>query len=221
MGVIGPYNSYCAQVEIPILNRAPGGPVPMISPSNTYPGLTRGGPGTQASGGYRGEPGVYYPTGTRSYFRLRPGDDLQGAALAVLAKRLGLHSVFVLDDGTEFWKGLVSDPFRNAAETLGVRVGGSAVSQGVLEAGQAAELFVAAIARSDGTRASVLRELHRTRVHDGIIGSFGFDANGDITSPSIPILRITGATPPGAGLPPDFQGARLDRVVQVPRSLVE
>jgi ABC-type branched-subunit amino acid transport system substrate-binding protein/DNA-binding beta-propeller fold protein YncE len=325
VGVIGPYNSYCAQVEIPILNRAPGGPVPMISPSNTYPGLTRGGPGTRAGGGYRGEPGVYYPTGTRSYFRLRPGDDLQGAALAVLAKRLGLHSVFVLDDGTEFWKGLVSDPFRNAAETLGVRVGGSAVfdprmtgygslaarversradgiviggdpydgggrlvkalrerlgeratlmggflfafapdilkqsggrargmyattldlprtslplsatgrvfandtgalittAQGVLEAGQAAELFVAAIARSDGTRASVLRELHRTRVHDGIIGSFGFDANGDITSPSIPVLRITGATPPGAGLPPDFQGARLDRVVQVPTSLVE
>ena len=36
--------------------------------------------------------------------------------------------------------------------------------QGVLEAGQAAELVMAAIARSDGTRASVLRELRASRV---------------------------------------------------------
>ena len=86
VAVIGPYNSNCAGVEIPILNRAPGGPLAMISPSNTWPGLTRGGPGLKA-GGYRGEPDVYYPTGARNYFRLRPRDDLQGAALAVLAKR--------------------------------------------------------------------------------------------------------------------------------------
>jgi hypothetical protein len=58
-------------------------------------------------------------------------------------------------------------------------------------------------------------------VNDGILGSFRFDTNGDITTASIPILRITGATPPGAGLPPDFQGATLDRVVQVPTKLVE
>ena len=38
VAVIGPYNSFCAQVEIPILNRATGGPLAMISPSTT---LTR------------------------------------------------------------------------------------------------------------------------------------------------------------------------------------
>ena len=43
--VIGPYNSSARRVEIPMLNRAPGGPLAMISPSNTYPGLTRSGPG--------------------------------------------------------------------------------------------------------------------------------------------------------------------------------
>ena len=35
VAVIGPYNSGCAQVQIPILNRAPGGPLAMISPTNT------------------------------------------------------------------------------------------------------------------------------------------------------------------------------------------
>jgi hypothetical protein len=39
-----------------------------------------------------------------------------------------------------------------------------------------------AIARSDGTRASVTKELLRTRVRDGLIGSFRFDRNGDTTA---------------------------------------
>jgi branched-chain amino acid transport system substrate-binding protein len=323
VAVIGPYNSNCASIEIPILNRAPGGPLALISPTNTYTGLTRGGPGLQA-GGYRGEPDVYYPSGVRNYFRLRPGDDLQGAAHAVLAKRLGLRGVYVIDDGSGLWKGVVSDPFRRAAGKLGVRVAGSASfdtqaqsyaaladrvassgaqgvvlggdpfdgadrvvkalrarlgdrvtimggflfafapdvlkrvgpgargiyatsldvpltalpltatgrafandigafsspAQGVLEAGQAAELVMGAIARSDGTRASVLRALRASEVKGGILGSFRFDANGDFTRSDIPILRITGGTPPGAGFPPEFEGATLDRVVKVPPSLV-
>ena len=56
---------------------------------------------------------------------------------------------------------------------------------------------------------------------DGILGTFRFDPNGDIRPASIPILRITGATPPGESLPPDFQGATLDHVVQVPTNLVK
>jgi branched-chain amino acid transport system substrate-binding protein len=92
---------------------------------------------------------------------------------------------------------------------------------GTIETGQAAEVVLDAIARSDGTRASVLRELRETRVKDGILGSFGFDANGDITSASVPVMRITGATPPSARLPQGFQGAVVERVVKVPPSLVE
>jgi hypothetical protein len=57
-------------------------------------------------------------------------------------------------------------------------------------------------------------------VKDGLLGSFGFDRNGDITPASVPILRITGSTPPSAGLPSMFQGAVIDRVVEIPTRLV-
>ena len=89
----------------------------------------------------------------------------------------------------------------------------------MLEAGQAAELVLQAIARSDGTRASVLKELRAAQVKNGILGSFRFDRNGDITTASIPILRITGATPPSTPLPSEFQGAVVDTVVKLPASL--
>ena len=44
VAVIGPWSSYCGQVGIPIMNRAPGGPLAVVSPISTHPGLTRGGP---------------------------------------------------------------------------------------------------------------------------------------------------------------------------------
>ena len=42
VGVIGPYNSGCAELQIPIVSRTAAGPLAMISPSNTFSGLTRG-----------------------------------------------------------------------------------------------------------------------------------------------------------------------------------
>jgi ABC-type branched-subunit amino acid transport system substrate-binding protein len=110
----------------------------------------------------------------------------------------------------------------NAAGRRFARELGSQSTQfmGVLEAGQATELLMDAIARSDGTRASVLEELRATEVKDGILGSFRFDASGDITTASVPILRITGATPPGSDLPKPFRGAVLERVIDVPASLL-
>jgi ABC-type branched-subunit amino acid transport system substrate-binding protein len=56
----------------------------------------------------------------------------------------------------------------------------------------ASEVLLDAIARSDGTRPSVLRELTRARVTGGILGSFGFDARGDITERPVTILRVVG-----------------------------
>jgi ABC-type branched-subunit amino acid transport system substrate-binding protein len=91
----------------------------------------------------------------------------------------------------------------------------------VLEAAQTAELVLQAIARSDGTRSSVLEELKASRVTDGLLGSFRFDRNGDVTPATVPILRITGSTPPGSGLPAGLQGAVVDRVVKVPARLVD
>ena len=40
-----------------------------------------------------------------------------------------------------------------------------------------------------------------------------------MTATAIPILRITGTTPPGHDLPTDFRGAVLDRLVSVPAKL--
>jgi ABC-type branched-subunit amino acid transport system substrate-binding protein len=84
-----------------------------------------------------------------------------------------------------------------------------------LETAQAAELVLTAIARSDGTRASVLEHLRASRVHDGVLGSFRFDRNGDIDPPTVPILRVTGGGAPHGAVP----GAVVDRVVTIPASL--
>ena len=67
---IGTFNSGAAAISIPILNEAG---VPMISPANTYEGLTAGPEGAEP-----GEPDKYYPTGTRNYTRIVPKDDVQG-----------------------------------------------------------------------------------------------------------------------------------------------
>jgi branched-chain amino acid transport system substrate-binding protein len=116
--VIGTFNSGAAEIEIPILNRAPNGPIAMVSPANTYVGLTHPGPGTAA-----GEPGKYYPTGKRNYARVVAADDFQGAADAVLAKSLGVKKVFILNDKEAYGLGVATN-FRNAAAKLGIKVVG-------------------------------------------------------------------------------------------------
>src|SRR5438477_465168 len=65
VGLVGTFNSGRAKIEIPILNRASGGAIAMVSPSNTYPGLTVNGRGTS-----KREPNIYYPTGKRNYARV-------------------------------------------------------------------------------------------------------------------------------------------------------
>jgi len=94
IGVIGGYNSGCVQAQLAVLAGAPGGPLAMIGTASTYVGLTHAGPGTTP-----GEPRKYHPEGKRSYVRVVAADDIQGAANALLAKRLGVKSLFVLHDG--------------------------------------------------------------------------------------------------------------------------
>jgi branched-chain amino acid transport system substrate-binding protein len=118
IGVIGTFNSGCAKLEIPILNRA--SQLAMVSPANTYVGLTHTGPGTVA-----GEPGIYYPTGTRNYIRLVAADDFQGAADAILAKQqLHLNKVYVLNDKQTYGQGVATN-FANAYKKLGGTVAGA------------------------------------------------------------------------------------------------
>jgi branched-chain amino acid transport system substrate-binding protein len=118
IGVIGTFNSGCAEIEIPVLNRAPDGPVGMVSPANTYVGLTHKGPGTAS-----GEPDKYYPTGKRNYIRIVAADDFQGAADALLTKQLGIKSVYILNDKEAYGQGVAGD-YRNVLPKVGVKSAG-------------------------------------------------------------------------------------------------
>jgi branched-chain amino acid transport system substrate-binding protein len=124
LGVIGTFNSGCAEIIVPILNRASNGPMAMVSPANTYVGLTHGGPGTAA-----GEPNKYYPTGKRNYARVVAADDFQGAADALLAKQLGVKKVYILNDKEAYGQGVASN-FRNAAKKLGITIAGFTAWEG-------------------------------------------------------------------------------------------
>ena len=120
IGVIGPLTSDCAIHMLATLNEAPGGPLAMIAGGNTYVGLTRSGPGTKAN-----EPGRYHPRGRRSYARLAPTDDVQGAAAALHARRHGAGRAFVVEDGGSYGRGLAAT-FQHAAGELGLVLAGSA-----------------------------------------------------------------------------------------------
>ena len=120
IGVVGAYQSSCSEVELPILNAASSGPVPMVSPANTYVGLTHAGPQTLPT-----EPDQYYPTRVRNYARLSAPDDAQGAALAQLAKQLHRPRLFLLDDGDPTGTAMVQY-VANAARHLGLSVVGRA-----------------------------------------------------------------------------------------------
>jgi branched-chain amino acid transport system substrate-binding protein len=291
IGVVGTFNSGCAEIIIPVLNRAPDGPVGMVSPANTYVGLTHGGPGTAP-----GEPDKYYPTGERNYIRIVAADDFQGAADALHAQKLGLKSVYILNDKEAYGLGVATD-FKNSLTQLGVKVAGFAAWNGkassytglatkikqsgadsvflgglVCENGgklikdlrsvlgdnvtllapdgftpisavvdgagnaseslyvsvagqpnealgptgkkfvkdfskqiggenpdpysayaaQAADVLLTAIENSDGTRKSVTEQLLKTKVTDGILGSFTINENGDTNSNPVTIYQIKG-----------------------------
>jgi branched-chain amino acid transport system substrate-binding protein len=290
LGVLGTFNSGCAKLIVPLANRAPGGPLGMLSVANTNVGLTHFAPWNNP-----GEPGIYYPTGKRNYVRVAASDDYQGPAAATLLlskafklsqgkKFAPIKSVYILHDNQTFGKG-VAQGFQAKAKQVGIDVkgfepwdakatsyealanrikatgagavylGGIVCNNGaklikdlraVLGAGpvfvgpdgwtpysatlaagsaaqgmyisyaglpleklpktgkafikafkkylgtkalpppyavyqaQGAQIMLNAIAHSNGTRASVTKALFRTRVKNGIMGTFHFDKNGDI-----------------------------------------
>ncbi len=319
IGVIGTYNSGCAQSEIPFLNQAPDGPLAMVSPTNSYIGLTRRDPFAE-----KGELEALYPTGVRNYARVYPIDDVAGAGAALFLERLGARRASALTDRDQYSDVLVRSfrvtagriglgfvgvstfdpraksysalvarlkrarvdavyvggylnlgntvrlveelreqlgprvrlvtgdgflPVSNMLRTLGPTArtlyvtfvggvgedrlppagrrfledflateGAAKFSPFALYAAQAAEVMLDAIARSDGTRASVTRELMGTRVKGGILGSFRFDRNGDTTRQTMTILRPVGAAAKRDRL--GIEGAEVVRVIEVPPSLL-
>jgi branched-chain amino acid transport system substrate-binding protein len=113
VGYIGTFNSGAAKIVIPILCQAG---IPMVSPANTYPGLTKPGKGEP------NEPGVYYPNGcTHNYYRTVPADDLQGQVGAAWAAELGATNVYVIDDSQIYGKG-IADVFEASAPDAGLTV---------------------------------------------------------------------------------------------------
>ena len=117
LGIIGTFNSGCAEIIAPIVNRAPGGGIPMVSPANTYVGLTK-------PSGVPGEPGKYFPSGKRNYARVAVPDNFQGAADATFLKSKGITSVYVLNDAEAYGTGIANN-FANAAKALGINVLGN------------------------------------------------------------------------------------------------
>jgi branched-chain amino acid transport system substrate-binding protein len=114
MVFIGHFNSGAAKLTVPILNAAC---LVMISPANTYPGLTKAVEGVTEPG----EPDSYYPEGYRNYTRVISTDDKQGGAGAAWAKELGATKAYVLDDTQVYGKGLAR-AWALFAEELGIEV---------------------------------------------------------------------------------------------------
>jgi branched-chain amino acid transport system substrate-binding protein len=288
IGIAGPLTSGCAADEIPILNRAPNGPLAIVGPSATFVGLTR----KPARGSTL--PAVFYPTHRRNFARVIPADDAQAAADAIAAGRLGVKRVYAVDQGDDPSSSFFAASFARAARRLGVAVAGSgtwvpeASSDGSLvsaiarthvdgvflavssnpesvrlltalrrglgrgvqlmapdgfdpatavlagpaaegmtisqpgpvndrlgkegkrfvaafskrfggqptryavEAAQAIDVLLGAIASSDGTRSSVTSNLFKTQISNGILGSFGITPTGDTTLNAVAIYRIIG-----------------------------
>jgi branched-chain amino acid transport system substrate-binding protein len=99
MVYIGTYNSGAAKLSIPILNAAC---LVMLSPANSYPGLTHAVNGVTA----QGEPDSYYPGGFRNYSRVINTDDNQGGASSEWALSLGFKKAYVVDDGQTYGQGI-------------------------------------------------------------------------------------------------------------------
>jgi class 3 adenylate cyclase/ABC-type branched-subunit amino acid transport system substrate-binding protein len=315
LGVVGPFNSGCAMAALPALNAAGDQPVPVVSPTNSYIGLTRVIPGISAPADLH----RLYLTGVRNYVRTYPADDAQADADAALAVQLGAKrvAVIMLDPKDSYATSLahgfaraakardlelvrVASASRNevgktaaqlrsrrvdaillaglagfsggngraeqllrtldsdggrrmiviapdgwlpasmVAEQLGTAAQGMYISGAYVTdpehqlpsagvdfirefsatqpdrvvneftpyAAAATEVLLRAIAASDGTRLSVIDQLFKVRIENGVIGSFGFTKTGDMTPASIPVFRVDTSRPPGA---PD----RVFQVIEV------
>jgi branched-chain amino acid transport system substrate-binding protein len=285
VGIIGTWSSDCSEIELPLIERSASGPLALVSPASTSPGLTHA-----SLGSAHDEPQRYYPAGTRNFVRLIPPDDFQGIAAALLAKKLHVHDVFVLDDQLTYGLDVVGG-FEKASRNLGLSISGRATwgpsqshfeplvnrvrrahpaavllagflcpacgaflqqlhsalpatiliapdgfssdaqllkragagaegmylltpglapngygatgrelvrrfgitragSGGAPGAAQAAVILLDAIARSDGSRASVTAQVLATSVNGGILGTFRFDRNGDMSPSPVSVVRV-------------------------------
>jgi branched-chain amino acid transport system substrate-binding protein len=104
--LLGSPGSSIARTSIPHSN---GHGLALISSLATWPGLTK--PGFEL-----GEPGVYYPTGQRTFFRTVPSDEIQGLAAARWIGQQGYEQVYILSFADLYSRGLAGIFEANAAD---------------------------------------------------------------------------------------------------------
>jgi branched-chain amino acid transport system substrate-binding protein len=175
---IGEFNSGATEVSLPILNRAG---IAQISPSNTYVGLT-----TNKPGSLPGEPEKFYPTGKRTFARIVPADDVQGAALAVAAKQSGCKTIEIWNSGTAYSAGLA----RNLAIATGKVVAKLPGPAGVRIPAPAHALHVAGAVRINPTASSFTAPASNVKA-----SCFVF--SGELESGAVQIYKDLAAARPG------------------------
>ena len=112
VGVVGPFNSSVAKVQIPISNEAG---LFQCSPANTNPDLTKGAAGLELR--------AKNPEKI-NYVRVATTDDIQGPAVAQYGvNKLGLKKVAIIDDTETYGKG-IADAFAAEWTKLGGEVVG-------------------------------------------------------------------------------------------------
>jgi branched-chain amino acid transport system substrate-binding protein len=135
--------------------------------------------------------------------RLIAPDGFLPIKLLVKAVGSSANGMFVIEPG------LPPSRFGALGQKLQQKFGASSAENGGAPvAGQAVEILLAALARSDGSRSSVTSHVLADPVHGGILGDFSFDRNGDLTPSSVTIHRVRRG------------GETIDRVIRVPSRLV-
>jgi branched-chain amino acid transport system substrate-binding protein len=91
--------------------------------------------------------------------------------------------------------GVGIDKYTGAAQTFisgfKAKLGGKPVDPYAILGAQAGRVMLDAIAKSDGTRAGVITEVFKTKIDNGLIGSFEINQNGDITGAKGAALLFT------------------------------
>jgi len=218
VGYIGPVVSSGSK-SIPILNQAS---IAQITPSATWPGLTKPGYGP-------GEPGIYYPTGKQTLFRTVPSDEQQAAAAARWCIQLGFKNAFIVIGDDAYGNGLAGI-FDITAGDEGLNILGKktyktdtklttddlqALATRVL-ASQADVIYVAGSNGSNGVEVvQALRQMNPTVVimgpdglaQDDLIKALGTEMASNIygTTVALPVDKL--GTPGADKFLKDFQAA--------------
>jgi branched-chain amino acid transport system substrate-binding protein len=113
VAVFGSWASPCSYAQIPITNDVEGGPLAMLSPSNTFEDLTLD--------------DELYPAGIRSFFRLAAPNNTEAAAHIELARQLGHDRVYLLTSEWDEYGQIFVDTARRAARRAGGEIVGHRV----------------------------------------------------------------------------------------------